>query len=236
LLQELAIHAGVDRFQVSDRALREGLVLDALGQPIPPSLEPEDLRRRQVLRLAERVDSVFRHNLQTARLAVRVFDLTASVHGLGSREREWLEYAALLHDTGYSVHYRDHHKHTYYLIVNATLDGFDQREIEIIGHVARYHRGAKPKSNHPTFAALKPWQQRAIRQLTPLLRIADALDRTHASRVEELYAAIRARRVTIEVLSRYEVELELEAAREHCRLFTRTFGSKLEFRQGLEVA
>jgi exopolyphosphatase/guanosine-5'-triphosphate,3'-diphosphate pyrophosphatase len=242
LLQELVAHAGVERFQVSDRALREGLVLAALGQPIPSSGEPEDLRRRQVIRLAEQADSVYRHNLQTARLATRLFDVTASVHGLGTREREWLEYAALLHDVGYSIHYRGHHKHAYYLITHAVLDAFDPREIEIIAHVARYHRGSPPKASHPTLAALKPWQQRVIRKLAALIRIADALDRTHASRVEEIYGSIRdgrknrRRRVTLEVVSRYAVDLELEAAREHGRLFEGAFDCSLRLRQGLEVA
>lgn len=242
LLQELVAHAGVERFQVSDRALREGLVLAALGQPIPVAGEPENLRRRQVLHLAERTESVYRHNLQTARLAARLFDVTASVHGLGSREKEWLEYAALLHDIGYSIHYSGHHKHAYYLITHAVLDAFDPREIEIIAHVARYHRGAPPKPSHPTFAALKPWQQRIIRKLAALLRVVDALDRTHASRVEEVYGAIRPRRagrrgkVTLEVVSRYDVDLELESAREHGRFFERVFGCTLRLRQGLEVA
>jgi exopolyphosphatase/guanosine-5'-triphosphate,3'-diphosphate pyrophosphatase len=236
LLQELVGHAGVDRFQVSDRALREGLVLAALGQPIPAALAPGDLRRRQVLQLAEQAPSVLRHNLQTARLAVRLFDVTTSLHSFGTREREWLEYAALLHDVGYSIHYRNHHKHTYYLIANAGLDGFDQPELEIIAHVARYHRGAPPKAKHAAFAALKPWQQKTIRRLAVLLRIADALDRTHASRVEEIYGAIRADRVRIEVVSPYEVELELEAAREHRRYFEAVIGARLSLRQGLETA
>ncbi len=137
---------------MSDRALREGLVLAALGQPIPPAAQPEDLRRRQVLQLAERTESVFRHSQQSARLALRLFDVTASVHGLGAREREWLEYAALLHDIGYSIHYRNHHKHAFYLIANAMLDAFDPREVEIIAHVARYHRGPPPKRSHPDAA------------------------------------------------------------------------------------
>ncbi len=236
LLQALVAHAGVDRFQVSDRALREGLVLAALGQPIPPAAEPEDLRRRQVLQLAGRSESVYRHNLQTARLAVRLFDVTASLHGLGAREREWLEYAALLHDIGYSIHYKGHHKHAYYLITNAVLDAFDQREIEIVANVARYHRGAAPKASHPNMAVLKPWQQRTIRKLAALLRVADALDRTHASRVEEIYCAIRGHKTTLEVLSRYSVDLELEAAREHGRFFEKVFDCSLRLRQGLEVA
>ena len=236
LLQELFAHAGVERFQVSDRALREGLVLAALGQPIPRAHQPEDLRRRQVLQLAERTESVFRHSLQSSRLAARLFDVTASLHGFGAREREWLEYAALLHDIGYSIHYRNHHKHSYYLITNANLDAFDQREIEIIAHVARYHRGASPKADHETFAVLKPWQQKTIRKLTALLRVADALDRTHASRVDEIYGSIRARRVTLEVISRYDVSLELEGARAGGRLFEKVFDCKLRLRQGLEVA
>jgi exopolyphosphatase/guanosine-5'-triphosphate,3'-diphosphate pyrophosphatase len=236
LLQELAAHAGVDRFQVSDRALREGLLLAALGRPIPAAAQPEDLRRRQVLQLAERTESVFRHQVQTARLAVRLFDVTASLHGLGAREREWLEYAALLHDVGYSIHYRGHHKHAYYLITHAVLDAFDQREIEIIAHVARYHRGSPPKAGHPTLAPLKPWQRRTIGKLAALLRLADSLDRTHASRVDEIYCAIRGRKVTLEVLSRYAVDLELADARGRARFFERVFDCSLRLRQGLEVA
>ncbi len=236
LLQELVAHAGVERFQVSDRALRDGLVLEALGQPIPEALQPGDLRRRQVLQLAEQAQSVLRHNVQTARLASRLFDVTASLHSFGAREREWLEYAALLHDIGYSVHYRNHHKHAYYLIANASLAGFDPPEIEIIAHLARYHRGALPKRKHPTFAALKPWQQKTVRRLAVLLRLADALDRTHASRVEEIYGAIGDDRVRIEVVSPYQVELELEAASEHRRDFEKIFGARLRLRQGLETA
>ena len=88
LIEQLVRHAGVARFLVSDRALREGLVLAALGQPIPRGADPDDLRRRQVLRLAERAESVHPHSLQTAKLAVRLFDLTASLHDLDRRERE----------------------------------------------------------------------------------------------------------------------------------------------------
>ena len=236
LIEELARHAGVSRFLVSDRALREGLVLAALGQPIPRGDDPGDLRRRQVLRLAERVESVHAHGLQTARLAVRLFDLTASLHDLGPREREWLEYAALLHDIGYSIHYRKHHEHSLYLIENAALDAFDPTEVEIVARVARFHRGAPPSPKHPALAGSKPWQQRTIRTLAALLRLADALDRTHASRVEQLYCSIRPKRVKLEVISPYAVDLELEAALHHGRLFEKVFGRRLAVRQGLETA
>lgn len=237
LLEELARRAGVDRIQVCDRALREGVVLEALGQPDPAGEPPGDVRGRQVLALAQRTPAMLDHARQVARLAGRLFDLTAPVHNLGEREREWLEHAALLHDVGYSIHFRRHHKHSQYLISTSTLDGFDPREIEVIAHVARYHRGARPRSRHESFAALERWQQRTVERLAALLRVANALDRTHAARVVEIYASlVRRRTVVIEVLSPFDVSLELAAARHRADLFERTFGRRLVFRQGLETA
>ncbi len=236
LLHELVRHAGVERFQVSDRALREGVVLDALGAPPAGAAAPSDVRRRQIQQLAERGASVLAHGEETARMAVRLFDLTQSLHGMGPREREWLEHAALLHDLGYLVDYEGHHKHGFYLITNAALDAFDQREIEIVAHLVRYHRGGAPKAKHTTFAALKPWQQRTVTRLAALLRIADALDRSHAKRVEQVYCAIREKSVRLEVLSRYDIELELSTARDRAGLFEEVFGRTLKVRQGLEKA
>ncbi len=237
LLEELARHAGVDRIHLCDRALREGLVLEALGHPGPQSESVENARRRQVTALAQRAPTMVEHAQQVARLAIRLFDLTAPLHGLGEREREWLEHAALLHDVGYSIHFQRHHKHSLYLIATAGLDAFDPREIEIVAHVARYHRGARPRASQESFGALSGWQQRVIERLAALLRVANALDRTHAARVVELYASLdRRRRVVVELLSPFDVSLEIAAARHRAALFERLFERRLEFRQGLEPA
>ncbi len=235
LLQELAVRVGVDRLFLCDRALREGLVLEALGAPTVADPGFGEVRRRQVSDLASRAPGMLVHAQQVAHLSLRLFDLTAPVHNLGAREREWLEFAALLHDIGHSIHFERHHKHSHYLITTADLDGFDRREIEIIAEVARYHRGAPPRLRHASFAALRPWQQRTVEKLTALLRVANALDCTHATRVIDLYASLQGRReVRVEVLSPFEVDLELQSARQRARLFRRVFGRRLTFRQGLK--
>lgn len=237
ILQELAAYAGVDRLVISDRALREGLVLETLGAPATADAASGSVRRRQILDLARRAPSMLPHAEQVARLALRLFDLTAPVHSLGSRERSWLEAAALVHDVGYSIHFRRHHKHAQYLISTADLDAFDRREIEVIAQVARYHRGARPKPRHPDFAALRPWQRDAVRRLAALLRVANALDRTHAARVLELHVSlVKRRKVVVEVLSPWDVELELSAARHRSDLFEEVFGRRLVVRQGLETS
>lgn len=235
VLDELLRAAGADRFEVCDRALRDGLVLEALGRPVSPDAGVE-ARRRQVERLARRAESVYEHALETARLSVRLFDLTSSLHGLGAREREWLEYAALLHDVGYSVHYRGHHRHSHYLITQAGLDAFDPVEVELIALIARYHRGKRPKDTRPDLAGRPAWQRRTVQRLAALLRLGDAFDRTHARRVETLYCSIRKRKVEIDLISPWDVSLELEAARERADLFEKLFQRKLTVRQGLEAA
>lgn len=235
LLQELTRRAKVDRLFLCDRALREGLVLAALGAPSAATPSAGDVRRRQVMDLAGRAPGMLAHAQQVARLALRLFDLTAAVHNLGAREREWIEFAALLHDVGHSIHFQRHHKHSHYLISTADLDGFDRREIEILAEVARYHRGAPPRLRHPTFAAQRAWQQRSIEKLTALLRVANALDVTHAARVIELHASFDGRRkVRVEVLSPFDVGLELEAAERCAGLFRDVLGRQITFRQGLE--
>ena len=84
----------------------------------------------------------------------RLFDQTRAIHGLTDREREWLEYAAILHDIGVLISYEGHHKHSYYLVKNGDLRGFEPEEIETIALVARYHRQATPKREHDGFSDL----------------------------------------------------------------------------------
>jgi exopolyphosphatase/guanosine-5'-triphosphate,3'-diphosphate pyrophosphatase len=99
-----------------------------------------------------------------ARLAASLFDQTRGVHGLTDREREWLEYAALMHDIGEHISYSRHHKHSYYLIKNGDLRGFEPGEIEIIALAARYHRSARPKKSHDAYLDLAREDRRRVRR------------------------------------------------------------------------
>lgn len=235
LLLELARHARVERLAVSDRALREGLILEALGQSAtaaPPS--SATIRHRQVLALAQRVPGALDHAFQVARLSQRLFDLTAPLHDFGEREREWLEAAALLHDVGCSIHFEKHHKHSLYLILSSDLDAFAREEVEIIAHTARYHRGALPSAKHEGYRILEPWQRERIEVLAAIVRVANALDRTHAARVAELSATwSKKRHLRIEVFSPHEVDVEIRAADLRADLLRKCFDCRVEFRQGL---
>src|SRR5262245_8795981 len=151
LLEAILKRLGADEITLSDYSLREGLIVDYIAQHRKQIAQAErypDLRRRSVVELAERCNYSPDHASHVARLAVSLFDQTRASHGLTDREQEWLEYAALLHDIGVHISYESHHKHSYYLVKNGDLRGFEPDEVELMALVTRYHRRATPKKRH----------------------------------------------------------------------------------------
>jgi exopolyphosphatase/guanosine-5'-triphosphate,3'-diphosphate pyrophosphatase len=214
LLQDLE----ADTLTLCDFALREGLVLDYIARNAAHIRTVErypDVRRRSVIELAERYSYYPAHAQQVARVSLALFDGTKRYHGLGPREREWLEYAALLHDVGTHIGYERHHKHSYYLIRHGGLRGFEPDEVETIALVARYHRQATPKKSHPEFAKLAPARRHAVRILSACVRLAEGLDRSHAQVVKSLRLSVRNGELTVKLTTSSDAELEVWAAARH---------------------
>jgi len=209
---------GARQFTLCDLALREGLVLDYIRRHAAEIRQVErypDVRRRSVIELAERCRYAADHARQVARLATELFDHTRTVHGLTDREREWLEYAALLHDIGVHISYERHHRHSYYLIKNGGLRGFEPDEVEMMALVARYHRRATPKKGREGFARLGARARRTARTLGALLRLAEGLDRSHLQPIEALTVHDRGDDCLVQLRSGGDAELELWAAGRH---------------------
>lgn len=245
LILEQVVHAiGATELTFSDYALREGVLLDTWRREHGGSLHHlSDLRRRSVSRLAGQMDEDPAHSEQVARLALQTFDATAERHGLGDDSREVLEAAALLANVGLFVSHAGHHKHSYYVIRNSEmLTGFTDREIELIALVARYHRKSAPRKKHPEFAALDRTDQRRVRVLAGILRVAVGLDRNHGARVQSVTAREgTGGALTVEVTPApgQDVSLELYAANGRADLMAEALGSPVEVvesRVGSQIA
>ena len=135
------------------------------------------------------------------------------MHGLDAREREWLEFASLLHDIGNHISYRSHHRHSYYLIKHGNLRGFEPADIEIMALIARYHRRAVPKGDHDGFRELDHESRQAVRVLSAFLRLAETLDRSRHGVMRSLEVRERLGELRIKVSSVGDAELEIWAAR-----------------------
>ncbi len=239
LLDAILRRLGAQELTLCDLSLREGLVLDYIARHRKQIAQVDrypDVRRRSIIELAERCNYWPEHALQVARLASALFDQTRATHGLTDREREWLEYAAILHDIGVHISYERHHKHSYYLIKNGDLRGFDPDEIETIALVARYHRLATPKRGHEGFADLPRKGQGIVRTLAAILRLAESLDRSHSQSVASLELHDRGEDDLLQIRTAGDAELELWAAGRHAAPFERLVGKPLRVQVGKVLA
>ena len=180
-------HGGFGELEVTEAGLREGVFFEQLLRDRDPPLL-EDVRREAVENLAHRFRTDDAHVEHVARLSVGMFDAlgAAGLHELGDAERELLWAACMLHDIGVTIDYDDHHRHSHYLILHAGLAGFDPRETELIGLIARWHRKGEPDPAELGALASKGDGNR-LRVLCGVIRLAEQLERSRdraISRVE----------------------------------------------------
>ncbi len=120
------------------------------------------------------------HAEQVARLAEEIFRQTQStLHCYSETAGHLLWSAAMLHDVGMFIGRNGHHKHSYYLVKNGGLLGHSEEEVELIACIARYHRGSEPKDSHEMYEKLRQADQKLVADMAAILRLAEALDRSH---------------------------------------------------------
>jgi exopolyphosphatase/guanosine-5'-triphosphate,3'-diphosphate pyrophosphatase len=232
LVNEVFRRLNLKRIQICGAALREGILLEYLGRHVPEMKirrEVPDPRRRSVLDLARKCDWHQTHSQQVARLTLELFDSLKGLHGLGAIERELIEYAALLHDIGWHIGGKGHHKHSMYLIAHGRLKSFSPEEVHIMANIARYHRKSLPKPSHDAYIDLSAWGKRVVDVGASLLRVADGLDRSHASAVTRLQCRVDDGRIKCSVSSRADAELEIWGAHAKRDYFEKTFKKKIRF-------
>ena len=205
----------IQHIRLSKEALREGMVAHYIGRKsdqIANLGRIGGVRRRSVFEMAIRYDWDEVHAQQVANFALELFDELKMLHDLGDRERELLEYAGLLHDVGYHISRSGHHKHALYLIQNGELRGFSPEEVQIIAHVARYHRKSLPKPTHASFYEMSASAQHITLHLAAMLRIAEGLDRSRFQHVHIVSVTIDRADIHIRIKGVHDVQLDIWGA------------------------
>ncbi|MBI1749052.1 MAG: CHAD domain-containing protein [Acidobacteria bacterium] len=159
------------------------------GLPQEDALDSSGLEKLSMW--AAFVDPEFTHAEHVARLALNLFD-GLSAAGLPGpyrepRNRLLLHAAALMHNVGHAAGHKGHHKESYRLIRRMTPPiGWTPEDLEIGALVARYHRGAWPRAQHPGYATLPPVRRETVLHLGGILRLAAAFDHAHTQAVKKL--------------------------------------------------
>ena len=196
ILQTTMQMLGVDELVLSERALREGLIVDWMlrhGLLEDRFSFQSSIRQRTVIHQVQRFAVNQRRAERVAAHALTLYDSTQGVmHKDDGQGRELLWAAAMLHSCGQHINLSAYHKHSWYLIRHGELLGYSEAEHLMVAAIARYHRRSLPKKRHESWQALVTREnRRRVSEMSLLLRLAAALDR----RPESVVAALRVKAI-----------------------------------------
>jgi exopolyphosphatase/guanosine-5'-triphosphate,3'-diphosphate pyrophosphatase len=231
ILEAFMKETGLDTISVSGRSLQDGLLVDYLSRiddfPLLGELSP---RERSVLQLGRSCGINEAHARTVTSLVLELFDSAQDVglHVIGENERELLEYATFLHDIGSFISYTNHHAHSYYIIKNSELLGFDDREITFMANIARFHRKRAPRKKDPEIMDLEPRERDTLRVLTTFIRLGESLDRSHTALIQHVkFRSADKETVHLDVIARGDCQLEIWGVEAEKKEFLKTFGRQL---------
>lgn len=227
---QLARALKLDHLLVTNVNLRDGLLKEmAVKGAWTKDFSNQVIRSAVDLGRKFDVDEV--HVTHVAYLARTLFRELQEEHQLDPRYELILHIAALLHEVGLYVSSRAYHKHSMYLIMNSELFGLSQRDLMLVALVARYHRRASPRPTHQVYATLDRENRIAVAKLAAILRVADALDRSHSRRVKRLECSHERGRLVISIPDLEDLSLEQLALKQKGPLFEEIFGMQVLLRQ-----
>jgi exopolyphosphatase/guanosine-5'-triphosphate,3'-diphosphate pyrophosphatase len=146
---------------------------------------PETAVAREALALMRSWEKEPEHVLHVTHWAVQLFDELRADHKLGKKELDYLAAGALLHDVGWATatEERPHHKESARRIREHSWQNLTQKEREFVALIARYHRKSQPAARHQRYLNLESTRREPLRWLAGILRVADAMDRSHRQKL-----------------------------------------------------
>jgi len=174
ILAELMSVLEIERLQVSDGALREGLLYELLGR-----MRHRDARDRSVSALAKRYHVDAAQAARVAATAGALLDQSRDAWNLTSElAANVLRWSARLHEIGLDMAHEAFQKHGAYVVENADLPGFPRNEQRILAFMIRNQRSAIDVAYGDSLP--RGWRRKALR-LVALLRLAVLLNRSRST-------------------------------------------------------
>ena len=205
ILQTIMTMVNVNEIILSERALREGLVVDWMcrNNYLKDQLSFQgSIRERTVLHQSRRFGVNSKRSKRVSEFALTFYDQTKGIlHNDNGEGRELLWAAAKLHACGKHINISSYHKHSWYLIRHGELLGYSQAEHLMVASIARYHRKSFPKKRHESWQLLVDESQKSlVGDMSLLLRLSCALDRRPEPLVSKIVIESNNKKVNIELI------------------------------------
>jgi exopolyphosphatase/guanosine-5'-triphosphate,3'-diphosphate pyrophosphatase len=121
---------------ISGNGLREGILYSYLHRQGQRHDNPLDLSLQNNL---DYYHLNRQHASNVYRLTSLLYKQLRSLHGMHDENAKILKTAALLHDSGITIRYYKHNRHSFYMIIHSVINGLSHREIVMSAYVAAAH-------------------------------------------------------------------------------------------------
>ena len=194
----------------------------------------EDDIRYSVLHIAKKYRCNKEHNVNVTRIACQIFDKTKRIHGLKDKERLQLEIAATLHDCGKFINMSGAGDNSYAIIMSTEIMGLSHKEREEIANIVKYNSIAFPDYNEIR-NELGECNYMTIAKLVAILRVANAMDRSHKQKASAYHMVVKDKQLVITIDTLYDLALERGLFTDKAEFFELVYGIKPVLKQKRSV-
>lgn len=182
--------------------------------------------------IAKRYSSSKSHIQGTMNLCLNIFDSMKKVHGMGKRERLLIQIAALLHDCGKYISMGNVSECSYQIIMSTEIIGLSSLERKMIAYAVRYNTTAFAYYDEIQMlgAGIDRESYIKIAKMTAILRLANAMDRSHCQKVKGIKTVLKDRELQMVMDSSQDISLELGLLQDKVAFFEEVFGIRLVIR------
>ncbi|WP_024614418.1 Ppx/GppA phosphatase family protein [Clostridium sp. Ade.TY] len=225
ILKNLQKYSNITNLTTSSKDLSEGIMYKYID-------EHYDYEKNMLIFSIKGIMNKLNINKNHAKnvydIAMNLFDNLKPIHKLDDNYKKILKTAALLHDCGISIDYYNHHKHSFYIILNSSINGLSHKDLLISATVAASHRNNSYHMPYPQFSSIiNRIDINAIEYLGSIIKIAESLDRSLGGAVKELIVDILPDSVVLKLKSSLDLELEIRQAMRSAYSFKQIYGKEL---------
>ncbi len=216
------------KLMISGNGLREGVFYEQYLKEMDLPELVEEVTFHSVDNVLKNYEMNLAHCHHVKKLALALFDQLQEIHCMGEAERRLLAVGALLHDVGMYIDYYNHHKHGFYLTLNARLNGLRNRERVMSAYIVGMHRDTGLKEDWKQYDMLVDDKDRDIvKKLSLFASIAEKLDRSETATVQDLTCYLTDTDVQVMVKTTNSPDLEIATAMAFSKEFKKLLGRKL---------
>lgn len=210
---------------VSGSGIREGIIYDNIHNTVEPVKDVLDF---SISNIVSKYDLDIEHANHIYKLMSSLYDQIMEEEELSSDVHKLIKTSALLHDTGINIRFYNHTQHSFYMILNAGINGLTHKELLMSAYISALHRNKKFKINWVRYKRLLNSEDiEIIRKLGVLLRIAESFDICFNRRVKNVKCNVTSKEVEIQIIADTSPEAEINHALSATEQFKRIFKKKL---------